>query len=30
MLVREKKHIDIDGVWWKAVLAATGQPARFG
>jgi 6-phosphofructokinase 1 len=29
MLVREKKHIDTDGVWWKAVLAATGQPARF-
>jgi 6-phosphofructokinase 1 len=29
MLVREKKHIDTDGVRWKAVLAATGQPARF-
>jgi 6-phosphofructokinase 1 len=29
MLVREKKHIDTDGVWWKAVLAASGQPARF-
>ena len=29
MLVREKKHINTDGVWWKAVLAATGQPARF-
>lgn len=26
----EKKHIDTDGVWWKDVLAATGQPARFG
>src|SRR4029077_959509 len=24
MLVREKKHIDTDGVWWKAVLATTG------
>jgi 6-phosphofructokinase 1 len=29
MLVREKKHIDPDSVWWTAVLAATGQPARF-
>ena len=29
MLVREKKHINTDGVWWKAVLAATGQPASF-
>lgn len=29
MLVLEKKHIDTDGAWWKAVLAATGQPARF-
>jgi 6-phosphofructokinase 1 len=29
MLVLEKKHIDPDGIWWNAVLAATGQPARF-
>ena len=29
MLVREKKQIDPDGIWWTAVLAATGQPARF-
>jgi hypothetical protein len=29
MLVREEKHTDTDGVWWKAVRAATGQPARF-
>jgi 6-phosphofructokinase 1 len=29
MLVHEKKHIDPDSVWWTAVLAATGQPARF-
>jgi hypothetical protein len=29
MLVLEKKHIDPDGIWWTAVLAATGQPARF-
>jgi len=29
MLVREKKHIDPDSIWWTAVLAATGQPARF-
>jgi hypothetical protein len=29
MLVLEKKHIDTDGAWWNAVLAATGQPARF-
>jgi 6-phosphofructokinase 1 len=29
MLVLEKKHIDPDGTWWNAVLAATGQPARF-
>jgi 6-phosphofructokinase 1 len=29
MLVREKKHIDPDSLWWTAVLAATGQPARF-
>src|ERR1700751_330735 len=29
MLVLEKKQIDPDGFWWKAVLAATGQPVRF-
>jgi 6-phosphofructokinase 1 len=29
MLVLEKKHIDPNGTWWNAVLAATGQPARF-
>jgi 6-phosphofructokinase 1 len=29
MLVLEKKQIDPDSVWWTAVLAATGQPARF-
>ena len=29
MLVLEKKQINPDGFWWKAVLATTGQPARF-
>ena len=29
MLVSKKKHIEPDGIWWNAVLAATGQPARF-
>src|SRR5260221_4827709 len=29
MLVLEKKRIDPGGFWWKAVLAATGQPMRF-
>jgi len=29
MLVFEKKQIDPDSIWWNAVLAATGQPARF-
>ncbi|MBV9644491.1 MAG: ATP-dependent 6-phosphofructokinase [Verrucomicrobia bacterium] len=29
MLVREKKHLDPESVSWTAVLAATGQPARF-
>jgi 6-phosphofructokinase 1 len=29
MLALEKKHIDPDSLWWKAVLAATGQPAQF-
>jgi 6-phosphofructokinase 1 len=29
MLVLEKKRINPDGFWWKAVLATTGQPARF-
>jgi 6-phosphofructokinase 1 len=29
MLTREHKRIDPDGIWWQAVLAATGQPPRF-
>jgi len=29
MLTLEKKHIDPDSLWWKAVLATTGQPAQF-
>jgi 6-phosphofructokinase 1 len=29
MLVREKKQIEPNSVWWTAVLAATGQPPRF-
>ena len=29
MLVLEKKQIDPNGFQWRAVLAATGQPARF-
>jgi 6-phosphofructokinase 1 len=29
MLNREHKRIDPDGIWWQAVLAATGQPPRF-
>jgi 6-phosphofructokinase 1 len=29
MLVLDKTHIDTDGVRWKAVPAATGQPARL-
>jgi 6-phosphofructokinase 1 len=29
MLVVQKKQIDPDGLRWKAVLAVTGQPARF-
>jgi 6-phosphofructokinase 1 len=29
MLVLEKKQIDLNGFRWRAVLAATGQPARF-
>jgi len=29
MLVLQKKQIDTDGLRWKAVLAVTGQPARF-
>src|SRR5215469_13464144 len=29
LLVLEKKQINPDGFWWKAVLATTGQPARF-
>jgi 6-phosphofructokinase 1 len=29
MLALKKKHIDLNSIWWKAVLAATGQPPRF-
>jgi 6-phosphofructokinase 1 len=29
LVVREKKRLDPDGPWWHAVLASTGQPARF-
>jgi len=29
MLVLEKKRIDPGGFWWKAALAATGQPMRL-
>jgi 6-phosphofructokinase 1 len=29
ILVREKKHIDPESIWWTAVLATTGQSARF-
>jgi 6-phosphofructokinase 1 len=29
MLATEKKHIDPNDIWWNAVLASTGQPARF-
>src|SRR6516225_3931158 len=29
MLVGKTKHIEPDGTLWTAVLAATGQPARF-
>ena len=29
-LVAEKKRLDPGGGWWHAVLAATGQPAKFG
>ena len=29
MLVREKKHIEPDSIWWTSVLAVTGQPERF-
>src|SRR5262245_4864207 len=29
MLVGKTKHIDRDGILWTAVLATTGQPARF-
>lgn len=28
-LVAEKKQLDPGGGWWHAVLAATGQPAKF-
>ncbi len=30
MLARQKKRLDPEGPGWHAVLAATGQPARFG
>ncbi|MCH7226074.1 ATP-dependent 6-phosphofructokinase [Haloferula sp. A504] len=30
MLATEKKQLDPDGLSWAAVLAATGQPAKFG
>lgn len=30
MLARQKKRVDPDGALWHGVLAATGQPARFG
>jgi 6-phosphofructokinase 1 len=29
MLVLEKKQIELNGFRWRAVLATTGQPARF-
>jgi len=29
MLVREKKNIEPDSIWWTSVLAVTGQPERF-
>ena len=29
LLVSRKKQIDPDGLAWAAVLAATGQPAKF-
>lgn len=29
LVVRQKKRLDPEGPWWHAVLAATGQPARF-
>jgi hypothetical protein len=29
MLVLEKKQVNPDSIWWRAVLAATGQPVRF-
>lgn len=29
MLARHKKYVDPNSVWWHAVLATTGQPARF-
>ena len=29
MLATQKKRLDPDGIAWHAVLAATGQPARF-
>jgi 6-phosphofructokinase 1 len=29
LLTGERKRLDPDTNWWHAVLAATGQPARF-
>ena len=29
LIAGQKKQIDPAGPWWDAVLAATGQPARF-
>ena len=28
-LARQKKRIDPESLFWQAVLASTGQPARF-
>jgi len=30
LIATAKKRLDLDGLIWQAVLAATGQPARFG
>ena len=30
LLASQKKCVDPDGSEWQAVLACTGQPARFG
>jgi 6-phosphofructokinase 1 len=29
LIAGQNKRIDPEGEWWHAVLAATGQPARF-